>query len=235
MNQNPSTNAPSHAEAERLACESHPLSKEALTATRGRPKGSTYNEPTVAARRQLQQELSTPVGYEDEMLKNTGSLPQVGIKQEKAEHRLMIYLKSMGLSNVEIGEKLGCHKQTVANVLAQPWAKQRLVKELVDAGKPVVQAMLEAAAVDTVTTMIEIRDDKAAPASARVAVCNALMDRLFGKPVQKVETDVTHRNGGLEKVDEIDKELARLQAEQQLFTGKAQVRPEKDHNGNDAK
>ncbi len=188
----------------------------------GRPKGSCYADPEVAARREVARICSTPEGYEDEMLENGASIPQVHLSQEKVIHRTMIYLKSLGLSNVEIAAKTNYTPVSVANVLAQPWAKQRLVKELVDAGKNVIEEMLRGAGADSVATLIAVRDDAKAPPATRVTAADKLLDRLLGKAVQRTENvNLTKK---VDSLEEIDAELAHLTAQAELLTGKSKIR-----------
>lgn len=191
---------------------------------RGRPAGTTYSDPAHAARRAEQRELSTPPGYEDEMLDGGQSIPQVDMV-ETPTHRLIIYYRAAGMNQTKIAEQLGLSKVTVGNVLKQPWAKQRLVKELVDAGKDVLSELIRGEAVDCIHTLVEIRDNANSPASARLGAANQLLDRFLGKPVVKTENTNKNLSGSLNDVDAIDRDLARLRGEQELLTGKHIVRP----------
>lgn len=132
------------------------------------------------------------------------------VQRERATHRMIIYLAAQSLSNVEIAERLGVCTNTVSRCLAQPWAKEQLVKELRDAGKDVVAEMLKAAATDSIATLLAVRDNPVEKGATRVAAANSLLDRFLGKPVARVE--LSKASPELDEVDKIDAELARLRA-----------------------
>jgi hypothetical protein len=144
--------------------------------------------------------------------------PQRCLKQEKPEHRIIIFLKARGHSNVEIAEATGFHKVTVGNVLRQPWAKERLLHEINKTGRDAVQTMIQSAALDSVLKLIEVRDDPETPKAVASANCERLLDRYLGKPKQQV--DVQH-SGSLEGKDlqQLDKEIEALQTEQNRLQG----------------
>lgn len=111
------------------------------------------------------------------------------IIHEKPEHRLIVYLKARGLSNKEVAEKTGYTQAWVSQICRQPWFRIRLVQELREAGMDKVAKLLEASAVDSIFTLLEIRDDPTAPKAARRACADSLLDRWLGKPTVHVEHD----------------------------------------------
>jgi hypothetical protein len=111
------------------------------------------------------------------------------IIREKPEHRLIVYLKAQGFSNKEIAERTGYTQPWLSQLTRQPWFRLRLVQELKEAGVDAVQQVLKATVLDSVFTLIDIRDDPGAPKAVRAQTADRLLDRYFGKPTQKVETD----------------------------------------------
>ena len=139
--------------------------------------------------------------------------PQVALKHERPAHRLAILLKAQGLSNKEIAERLGLSAIHVGNILRQPWARKRLVEEIQRSGRDEIQALLAGSAVDSINTLIELRDDDEVENSVRKAAADSLLDRFLGKPTQRVESkNETHVFSG--DVARIDQELAEFEAEE---------------------
>jgi hypothetical protein len=145
--------------------------------------------------------------------------PNFAILTEKPEHRIIIYLKAQGLSNKEIAERCGYTQSWVCQICRQPWFRLRLVQELKEAGVDAVQTVLKAAALDSVFTLIDIRDDPTTPKAVRSQNCERLLDRYFGKPTQRVETDDKRMPSSPEiaalnnELAEIDNQLKEPQSE----------------------
>lgn len=135
--------------------------------------------------------------------------PNLAVIHEKSEHRIIVYLKAQGLSNKEVAERTGYTQPWISQLTRQPWFRLRLVQELKDAGVDQINSVLKSTALDSIFTLIDIRDDATAPKAARSACANSLLDRFLGKPTQKVE----HEEKRLPKTTEIsalDNELAEL-------------------------
>lgn len=145
--------------------------------------------------------------------------PRLALQKEQPEHRIIITLKAKGMSNKEIAEITRYSAIQVGTVLRQPWARERLVKELQLAGRDAIADILAGAAQDSVYTLIEERDNEAAKPSDRIAAANSLLDRFLGKPTQRVETDNVHRNVTGD-VAEIDRELRTLEEEEKRLVGR---------------
>lgn len=180
-------------------------------------------EPAPKVNKQLFEnrglDTEAQVGYEmsEDRLHNDRT-PNLGVVREQPVHRVMILLKAQGLSNTEIAKKLGCTGPWVSQVLRQPWARQRLLDELNQAGRPVIQSLLAGEAVNSIMTLIEVRDNASAKPSERAGAANSLLDRYLGKPVAIVEqhniTEPTSKD-----VDELDRELVRLEQEAKMLKG----------------
>jgi hypothetical protein len=137
-------------------------------------------------------------------------LPSVLIKHEKVEHRIMLFLKAQGKSNREVAEFLGYSDAQVSQVVRQPWFLEAL-RELLDViGGDLIQMTLKGAAMDSVVTLIDIRDDIKAPAAVRKAAASDLLDRYLGKPKQSVE--VNEKKDPTQRANEIDSKVEDLEA-----------------------
>lgn len=147
--------------------------------------------------------------------------PNLAVIHEKPEHRLLIFLKTQGLSNTEISQRTGYQLAWVGQVLRQPWARERIVQELSLAGRDAVQEAIKSSALDTVHKMIDLRDDKQTPKAVVATICSNLLDRFMGKPVQHIEQRSTVLTGKLGDVAAIDAELEKLQREERELLGTA--------------
>lgn len=146
--------------------------------------------------------------------------PNLAILHEKPEHRLAIMLKAKhGLSNREIARVLGYTDPWVSQLFRQPWAKERVLKEMNASGGDAITALLEAEAVNSLFTVIDIRDDPGAPKAVRGAMANSILDRFCGKPTQKIESEVTVRNA--KDIEAVDRELEELKKEEARLCGNA--------------
>lgn len=144
--------------------------------------------------------------------------PNLAILHENPRHRLVVMLKAQGHSNRKIAGTVGLSESWVSQILRQPWARQLLVRELREAGRDAIQDLLAGAAEDSVLTLIALRDT-ATEESVRRGASNDLLDRFLGKPTQRVEQNakVTVTS---ETVEQLDAELAELEAEEKRLIGK---------------
>jgi hypothetical protein len=143
--------------------------------------------------------------------------------RELPQHRLMIMLKVQGLSNQEIGERLDVLPSTVGDVLRQPWARARIVHELQTAGRDALHTLLESTAVDSVMTLVSLRDDPKTPQAVKKAACDSLLDRVLGKATQPiVQTNVNIQSTSLVELDAQIKQIESQELALQGTSGKGQ-------------
>ncbi len=138
--------------------------------------------------------------------------PNLRILSEKPEHRIVCYLKAQGKSNKEIAELTGFTYPWVSQMLRQPWARQRILQLIKEAGGDEVTTLLQSTTTDSIYTLIDVRDDPKAKPAERTTAANALLDRVLGKPLQRVEADTTIRNV-TNDVSEINAQLAGVEEE----------------------
>jgi predicted transcriptional regulator len=141
-------------------------------------------------------------------------LSTLRLKREKPEHRIIVLLKAQGYSNKEIAERLEVTPVMVGYVLRQPWARERLVAEISASGRDAVNELLRGAVSDAVMTLIDVNQN--GKPGERVSAANSLLDRYYGKPTQRVETDNTHH---FETVDELDRQIKSLEEQEQALLG----------------
>ena len=146
--------------------------------------------------------------------------PNLAILHEKPEHRLMVMMKIRGVSNNEIAEACGFTVPWVSQVLRQPWAQKFMAEEMTKAGGNAVEKLLEGAAVDSVSTLIELRDDETTPKAVRRQSAVDLLDRYMGKPMQKTENTNVNVNVDVSTVEKIDAEIAELERQEKQLMGR---------------
>lgn len=117
----------------------------------------------------------------------------VDLKHEKAEHRVIVMLKAQGFSNMEIATQLGFTPVMVNYVVNQPWAQKRIVEEIQRAGRDEVETVLRGAVLDSVNTLISLRDNPGVKASDKRAISEYLIDRILGKPKQAIDHNLQGR------------------------------------------
>jgi len=145
--------------------------------------------------------------------------PNFSIIREKPEHRIVVYLKAQGLSNKEIAERTGYTNAWVGQVCRQPWFRLKLVQELKEAGIDQVNAVLKASALDSVFTLVDLRDDVTAPKAVRKSCADSLLDRYLGKAVQRVEHDEAQLPHTAE-IHELDRQIKEIDKQLESNNGK---------------
>lgn len=154
---------------------------------------------------------------ESEDALHNSKMPNLRVLHESPIHRGIIYMRATGASLTEIARATGYTVPWISQLLRQPWAQARLVKELKEAGQDAVQGLIKSAAEESVLKLIEMRDTATRPADV-ISASNSLLDRFLGKPTQTVKSEVTHRTA--KDLEAVDAELAALDAEERRLTGK---------------
>lgn len=145
--------------------------------------------------------------------------PQQVILHEKPEHRIVILLKAQGMSNKAIAERTDFTPFYVSQILRQPWARQRLMAEISDAGRDPIHELFRGELANSVHTLIELRDDPQQLGSTRAACARDIIQQVLGKPVQRSENLNTNVNLDRGDVEALDRELAELEREEARLTG----------------
>lgn len=131
-------------------------------------------------------------------------LPNLAINHEKPEHRIVFYLKAQGKSYTEIAKVTDYTISHLSQLCRQPWAQKRIMEEIRSNGGDAVRAVLEGEVINSLQTLVEVRDSSDKD-SNRVAAANSLLDRHLGKPIAKIET--THFSNAAETISDVDRQL----------------------------
>lgn len=110
-----------------------------------------------------------------------------------------------------------------------PWF-QELILEIIDnKGGDAVANRLQLEVASSIETLVQIRDNEDASASARLNAANSLLDRYLGKPIQavKVEAPVTVDSYEGER-QRLEQELLRLEEQSKHLGGENHLTTKND-------
>lgn len=134
-------------------------------------------------------------------------------KSEQGWHRLLSFMKARGLSNKECAEKLGKTEATISQVSRAPWFREQLEAVIMEEGRDSLREVLNGEVLNSVYTLIDVRDDVAAKGSERIAAASALIDRVLGKAPQTIQHVDGGRSEAAKEQTRIDADLALVEAE----------------------
>ena len=144
--------------------------------------------------------------------------PNLAIKHERPEHRLILYFKAQGKSNKEIAQLTGYGYQWVCQIVRQPWFRKAFVDMCEELNRDDVEQFLKGTTLDSLQVLQEIRDDPEAKDASRVAAANALLDRALGKPTQHIKTErIGSADNAQAEMSEVDRELAAVRERQRAM------------------
>lgn len=136
----------------------------------------------------------------------------IGLKDEKAWHRMAAYMLLAGRTNSEIGAAAGVTPNHVSQLRAQRWFQELLATLANEAGNDLT-GVIQSEAQASLQTMVDIRDDLTAPVRVRYAAAKDLVELAHGKAVQK--TIVSRSSSGNrtpeEEYNEIQEQLKAMQ------------------------
>jgi len=140
----------------------------------------------------------------------------VEVQCEKPWHRIAIMLAGQGYTVTEISEKLERSIAHVSILLRQDWARKRLTDEMMKAGRDELETILKGAGSEALRRVITLSQN-AESEQVQLAASREVLDRLLGKPVQKLETkqDVVFTN-----ISQADEEIAKLEQEEKRLLGR---------------
>jgi hypothetical protein len=141
-------------------------------------------------------------------------VPNVVIGHEKPHHVLMCYMLAGGKTIQEIAKVTGFSEVGVRQITRQPWFRKRFLRITAEAGKNQIESFLAVETLNSLETLVQIRDKEEEKGSTRVAAANSILDRALGKPITKIESDTTlNINKATDKGEDIDRQIAAVEAE----------------------
>lgn len=135
------------------------------------------------------------------------------IEKEAPWHLSAAYMYAMGSCNSEIAKAHDKSPQAVSNLFHQPFFQERVTAIMAENRRDVMD-LFKAERINSLATLIEIRDNPETPASVRAMCCKDILDRSLGKAVQRIEAvgEVTSLDPVAE-VERLEAEVKRLRDE----------------------
>lgn len=110
----------------------------------------------------------------------------------------------------EVASAFDVSVPTVHNLLRQQWFQERVTQLMAEHGGRDVMTLFKAEGFNSLVTLVEIRDEPKSGAAVRRASCIDILDRAYGKPLQRVEqTDGTHSDNPVAEVARLEAEVKR--------------------------
>lgn len=135
-------------------------------------------------------------------------------KTEQNWHRTALYLVAAGTPSKDVATACEVTVQSVYKLLKAPWFQQKLDDKLKENGATDIMALFKAEAINSVVTLVELRDGGKNEA-VRKSAATEILDRYMGKPKQTIEATTTVRS------DDPVEEAARLERENAMLEGRA--------------
>ena len=133
--------------------------------------------------------------------------PVWNLPKEQAWHRLAAFAFALGATCKDVAKQLDRSELAVQNLLRQPWFQKNVTALMAEYGSKDIMELLRAEQINSLCTIIEIRDDPKASKNTRALCAKDILDRTLGKPTQRVE--VSSEAASLDPVAEVE----RLEAE----------------------
>lgn len=141
---------------------------------------------TISPARSATSPLATITSSNPDMLFGASPAYQT-IKKEQPEHRIILWLRLRAHSVKEIAALVNYSESQVRQVCAQPWFLDAFCRLSSEVGKDAVETMLEGEVVPSINRLVQLRDNAESDAVRRQAAVD-ILDRIRGKPTQKIET-----------------------------------------------
>ena len=135
------------------------------------------------------------------------------LQKEQAWHKVAATLYALGATGVQIARELDRTPQAVCNLVKQPFFQSRVAERMAENSRDIME-LFKAERINTLATLIELRDNPETPASVRAMICKDLLDRVLGKAVQRIEAvGEVHSDDPVKEVEMLEAEVKRLRDE----------------------
>jgi predicted transcriptional regulator len=132
------------------------------------------------------------------------------IQKEQSWHRIAATLYALGASQAQIARELDRTPQAVCNLVKQERFQSSVAEIMAENSRDIME-LFKAERINTLATLIELRDNPETPASVRAMICKDLLDRVLGKAVQRIEAvGEVHSDDPVKEVEMLEAEVKRL-------------------------
>jgi hypothetical protein len=109
------------------------------------------------------------------------------LEKEAPWHLSAAYMYANGACNGEIAKAHGKSPQAVSNLFHQAFFQNRVVEIMAENRRDVMD-LFKDERINSLMTLVAIRDNENAPPVARVQAARDILDRAMGRPAQRIET-----------------------------------------------
>jgi hypothetical protein len=133
------------------------------------------------------------------------------LQEERPWHRIAAYFFATGATTIkQVADACEVNKDTMRNLLRQPWFQERVTKLLAENGGKDILSLLRSEQINCLIVMTQLRDDKNTPAAVKAGICRDILDRTLGKAIQRIETsDTTFSDDPVAEARQLKEQLAR--------------------------
>lgn len=142
-----------------------------------------------------------------------------GLKNEQPWQHMAAFMLNAGRTNSEIAMAAGVTPGTVSHLRAQRWFQELCARVANTEGEEIL-GVIRSEIVDSVNTIVAIRDDTSLPARVRLSAAITMLEQGHGKPIQKNVSLISHSTSSPEE------EMARIQEELRALRRSQEI-PEK--------
>jgi lambda repressor-like predicted transcriptional regulator len=147
----------------------------------GRPRGSRDK-----VRRKPRGLASPPESNDGGELSFRAPEPAYEVERERGWHTLAAHLYATGATGTQLAREFGKDRDTVYNLLRQPWFMERVNQIVAERGADAME-LLRGAQTTAIQTVIAILNDPMVPARVRLMAADSIIDRVAGKATQRIE------------------------------------------------
>ena len=133
------------------------------------------------------------------------------LQEERPWHRIAAYFFATGATTIkQVADACEVNKDTMRNLLRQPWFQERVTKLLAENGGKDILSLLRSEQINSLIVMTQLRDDPKVPPAVRAGVCKDILDRTLGKAIQRIETsETTFSDDPVAEARQLKEQLAR--------------------------
>lgn len=102
-------------------------------------------------------------------------------------HAAALMFAAGAVTAKEVAEAFGVSLPTVHNLIRQPWFQERVTQLMQEHGGRDIMTLFRSEGFNSFVMLKELRDDAKSPATIKRSCALDILDRAFGKPVQRVE------------------------------------------------
>jgi len=143
--------------------------------------------------------------------------PMWELNSEQAWHKVAAFVFATGVSAREVAKRLDRSEPAVQNLTRQKWFQEQVTQIIAElGGGKDIMPLIQGEQMNSLGTLVEMRDNPRVPAAARISCARDILDRGLGKPTQRIEmSHEVHSEDPVAEVEKLEQENNRLRNEQQ--------------------